>query len=51
MLSKTDVATPAYLSEFARDVHNEVKDKHSGYKSQFAIEMNKSVAAKGTEFL
>lgn len=46
MLSKTDEATPAYLSEFAKDIHNEVKDRDSGYKSQFAIEMQKSVAYK-----
>ena len=46
MLSKTDEAIPAYLSEFAKDIHNEVKDRDSGYKSQFAIEMQKSVAYK-----
>ena len=46
MLSKTDEATPAYLSDFAKDIHNEVKDRDSGYKSQFAIEMNRVVACK-----
>ena len=43
MLSKTDVSTPAYLSEFAKDIYNEVKGRDSGYKSQFAIKMQKSV--------
>ena len=44
-MSKTDAA-PAYLSEFAQDIYNGAKDRESGYKSQFAREMQKSETVK-----